>query len=325
MSDKYTMLSITLDFLKTVVIMTFIQILWIFTFIFVFGFLLYLIARVTRRVYAKTLGSKAELYLTGFIGTPIHELSHAAFCVLFNHKINSMKLFSLNSPNGTIGYVNHSYNPKSLYQTMGNFFIGVGPIIIGSMVLYILLSLFAPALKENIFSSISAATNKAFFINTLSDITPVNILYTELAKWKILSLSMIDALKQILLAFTNKEYTTSLMFWIFVYISMCVASHMELSPADISHIISGLLVIICLMMLFNTLRLLLDLSGVFIFLENNLGIEKYILIINNSFTLFSALFIFAVTVSFINFLFSFFVLNGMRLIKDKVIKLRPNE
>lgn len=34
-----------------------------------------------------------------------------------------------------LGYVNHSYNPKSFYQRIGNFFIGTGPIWFGIAVL----------------------------------------------------------------------------------------------------------------------------------------------------------------------------------------------
>ena len=39
---------------------------------------------------------------------------------------------------GTLGYVEHAYNRRSLYQSVGNFFIGTGPIWFGSALVYLL-------------------------------------------------------------------------------------------------------------------------------------------------------------------------------------------
>ena len=129
---------------------TFLDLFRLFGNIIIFGFILYLLSYMTRRIFAKTLGAKTELYITGWIGTPIHELSHALFCIIFNHQINDIKLFTTKSD--TIGYVLHSYDSRSWYQQIGNFFIGVGPIIIGTLIVYFLFLLLAPEIKENIFS-----------------------------------------------------------------------------------------------------------------------------------------------------------------------------
>src|SRR6185437_12024785 len=70
-------------------------------------------------------------------GVAIHELGHAFFCLIFRHKIVKMKLFSPQS-DGTLGYVQHSYNPASTYQKFGNFFIGTGPIWFGTLLVYLI-------------------------------------------------------------------------------------------------------------------------------------------------------------------------------------------
>lgn len=38
-----------------------------------------------------------------------------------------------------LGYVRHSYNKNSLYQTIGNFFISIAPLIFGIIVILTLL------------------------------------------------------------------------------------------------------------------------------------------------------------------------------------------
>jgi hypothetical protein len=61
--------------------------------------------------------------VTGVVGVPIHELSHATFALIFGHKIKSIKLFQKPDENEVMGYVQHSYNQGSIYQQAGNFFI----------------------------------------------------------------------------------------------------------------------------------------------------------------------------------------------------------
>jgi len=92
-----------------------------------------------RTVYL--VGYRGWLILFKWIGTPIHELGHAFFCIIFGHRIEEMALFKP-SADGTLGYVNHRYNPRNIYHQIGNFFIGIGPILFGSVVILLLASLF---------------------------------------------------------------------------------------------------------------------------------------------------------------------------------------
>lgn len=82
-----------------------------------------------------TVGMRIYVYLIAWLGTAVHECGHAFFCIIFRHKIVEMKLFKPDSEEGTLGYVSHQYDKKSLYQNIGNFFIGIGPIISGTLVI----------------------------------------------------------------------------------------------------------------------------------------------------------------------------------------------
>ena len=101
-----------------------------------------LLSNSIRKSLAKIFGIQGYIYLTA-PGVMIHEIGHAIFCLIFRHKIVEMKLFSPEE-DGTLGYVNHSYNPKSFYQRIGNFFIGTGPIWFGVAVLSLISWLLLP-------------------------------------------------------------------------------------------------------------------------------------------------------------------------------------
>ena len=51
---------------------------------------------------------KRGVYLVAWLGTPLHELGHALFCLIFRHKIEDIKFFKPDKVNGTLGYVYHT-------------------------------------------------------------------------------------------------------------------------------------------------------------------------------------------------------------------------
>ena len=82
---------------------------------------------------------------TSIVGTPVHELGHAAMCLLFGHKIKSMSLWQPKSPDGNLGYVTHTYRRRNPWHILGNLFIGIGPIISGLSVIALALLVGFPA------------------------------------------------------------------------------------------------------------------------------------------------------------------------------------
>lgn len=193
------------------------QIVFTIGVIFLFG---WIISLCNKQFYAN-FGSHCRVvtYVTGFIGTPLHELSHALFCLIFFHKIVEIKLFQI-SDDGTLGYVKHTYNKKKLYPLVGNFFIGIAPIIVISLVLYLVASyLISPAVTV----SSSIALN----------ITALDIGGTLASLWEFIK------------AFFSSIVTWQ--WWVFILIGIFLSLHMTLSSADIKSAISGLSVLLILL------------------------------------------------------------------------------
>lgn len=296
-----------LEFLKLVAITTVSQIIWLLGLIIAFGLILYLFARFTRTFYVKTVGQKLDIIITGWIGTPVHEVGHAVFCILFGHRITEMRLYTPNSTDGTLGYVNHSYNPKSTYQRIGNFFIGVGPILFGTLILYALLYYLVPN-SAAVFNSIQGQSHvlvksvQGDFGGMLPSI------------WE----STAGTLGALFRASNFSDYK----FWIFLYISLCVASHMELSPPDIKGAWRGFLSIIIFLVIINILILgaeAIGLSKYFGSWWGYLKLDTYTAHVNKWVGTSGALLLFAAIVSALNFVVTYIILSIYTIISYRKV------
>lgn len=201
----------------------FLQLLFSVGIIVVFGFLI----AFCRRMFVKILGYTGYkiLLATGIVGTPVHELSHALMCVVFGHKINEIKLYNPNSEDGTLGYVNHSYNPKNLYHQVGNFFIAIAPIVCGSAVLLLLLFLLVPNTFDGVISDIQSFST---YTNSMGGRVSPDVAL----KFFAVTFSLIKTI------FTL-DNLTNVLWWIFIILALMIAGHMELSGADIKGGLGG--------------------------------------------------------------------------------------
>ena len=86
---------------------------------------------------------------------------------------------------------------------------------------------------------------------------------------------------------------------------------MELSPADISHALKGMLVIFAVSLIFNTLLFIIKI----IF---NLEMPEYILLfVDKTLNIYSSLLIFSCIISLFNFLISYIILTPINFIKNR--------
>ena len=273
--------------LKQAALATLYQLVVMLGVFFVAGLLLYLLARFTRNAFARVGLSKFEVVITGWVGTPVHELGHAFFCLVFLHRIESIKLFRPDSADGSLGYVHHSYNKRNLYQRIGNFFIGVGPVIFGAVVLFAVMYFFLPnyeVVRNIVFSP---------------GLQEGNLLKLG-EQWQVIANGSLEILR-LLFHPQNFEYAS---FWIFLYLSLAISSHMELSPSDIRGMLGGLWIIVIVLFVINILTVALGLD-----------FSRYTFMGVSYTGMVFGMFVYAILISAINFLISYTLISACTLLR----------
>lgn len=175
----------------------------------VFTLIIHAFERISQRRLAERFGWNAVLW-TGWLGTPIHELSHVVMCWLFRHRIDEVVLFEPDQQSGRLGYVRHSYRHDNGFETIGNVFIGIAPLIGGSLVLTILLLIFY----------FDAAVG-GFRPSPNEEGQALGLLEQTFAMTRQIG-SEIFTLKNL----------ASVRLWLFLYLVLCVGSHMAPSRSD---------------------------------------------------------------------------------------------
>ena len=157
---------------------------------------------------------------TAWLGTPIHELSHAVMCVLFRHQIKEMALFEPDQQSECLGYVRHAYRAGHWFDELGNVFIGIAPLLGGTASILFLLRVFYPSIWPEIWQVHSDATLAEFgtlFFGLFQSIV------TGIFEWRQIG---------------------TFRFWLFLYLVLCVGSHMAPSFSDYQGAMRGSLIVI---------------------------------------------------------------------------------
>jgi len=248
-----------LEYLLKVITSTFCQILILLGPLIILAFLINIIAGLNEKQSYRVFGVKSYLIFFGWLGTAIHEIGHAFFALIFGHRIIEMKLFTPNSGTGTLGYVNHSYNPDSIYQNIGNFFIGIGPIIFGSMTLFII-SYFLFGYNFNIMNKIDITLNS----------------FAGLSSFKMVLQGIFTGLKDYSFFVFSGPKSAWWKIVLLIYVLYSVGSSITLSLADIEGALSGFLFFFGILLFFNLSTLWIGnfTFGLFIKASSFFSVEK---------------------------------------------------
>ncbi len=194
--------------------------------------------------YVQKVFGRKGILVTAWIGTPIHELGHLLMCYLFRHKVNKFRLFDRKAKDGILGYVNHGWNPKSLYQNIGNFFIGMGPIFSGTAALIVGMHLLLPDSFARVADYLA-----------LEPVRPDQYMLTKIFA---LTAGLFESI-------FSAENLLSLNFWIYFALAIGISSHIALSREDLKGAGRGLITIFTFILLVNLVALIFnaDFSGLF--------------------------------------------------------------
>jgi hypothetical protein len=194
------------------------------------------IARKNENLSYEVLGQKIYLYVFGWLGTAVHELGHAIFAIIFAHKISELKLFTPGSGK-SLGHVKHSYSKGNPYQTLGNFFIGIGPILLGAALLWM-----ATWLLFNL---------NVFNLAAKYEVNITHRLFTSFSLVKELTAdiysSILDIYHVIITDHGDYWWKVVLFAWIFY----SIGSSVTLSSSDIKGAFSGFIYFVFLLFIFN--------------------------------------------------------------------------
>ena len=180
--------------------------------------LLHLVERRVSRRLSHRFGWRSVL-VTGWLGVPLHELSHLLMCKVFRHRIVAFSLFDPDPRTGTLGYVQHAYRRRNLFQLAGNFFIGIAPLLGGSLILLLALWFLLPTARP------------AWGAAPAADVT---------SQWLHTAQMAGDTLQRIF----TVAHLGSWQFWVFLLLSLCVGTHLSPSRPDLEGAWPGLLLLL---------------------------------------------------------------------------------
>jgi hypothetical protein len=192
-----------------------------------------------RRFATAVLGPGLYHLFFGWLGTMIHEIAHLLAAVVFGHHVTEFRPFTLDPRAAVRGSVSTQPNYGSLYQYIGLFFIGIAPVVFGTLVIYFAMFL--------------------LFHSQMSE------LWRMIDRRSALTGPSVNSILSSVLAFLGFVFSPRrLLDWrlyLFLYIAFSVGSSIRLSHADVAVAWPGCLTFVVLLFLLNTVLLSLGSAG----------------------------------------------------------------
>ncbi|MBN1145695.1 MAG: M50 family metallopeptidase [Anaerolineales bacterium] len=235
----------------------------------VLAFVMFYVSDILRRQTAALFGYNFWVYFTA-IGTVVHELGHALFAWIFGHKVIDIELFNPDPYSGSLGSVSHLYNRRNIFQVIGNFFVGIGPILLGSLVIFLASRfLIGPHLFLP-FSELSLDTSTLSAFDSL-------LAFVE---------EVFNNALQVFSVLLNPDNYNGWQLIVFLYITLAVGAHLKLSLQDLQSAWIGFIALLGLVFAFNFVTLWMgDVA------------TRYIVLISQSYSFFYAIMIFAMVLN----------------------------
>jgi hypothetical protein len=176
---------------------------------------------VERRA-GRVLGAAAYV-LFGWLGTAVHEIGHALFCLLFGHRITGIQLFDFAPRDGTRGHVSHTFDPANPWQQVGNFFIGIAPILFGTLVI---VGAARWLLGAQAFAHMAEPLPRSGLLRSGGD-------------WLALARHVAGGAGAALAALLEPQRLLDWRAWVFLYLTFAVGGSISLSGSDLKGALAG--------------------------------------------------------------------------------------
>ncbi|MFR9069964.1 MAG: hypothetical protein ACLVIU_06345 [Paraclostridium sp.] len=215
----------------------------------IFGFIFNVIENKNNQLIQRSLGEKFIIF-TGFIGTVVHEVSHLIMALIFNHKIVKVELFRPRKykEDGILGFVKSTYNPNSIYQQVGNFFIGIAPMIFGTLTIWLLFIIFS----NNSYTIFLNYMNIGLYTN-----------YLQSSNYSGFFNLLVHDVFLLLKTIFSFDYIFNVNHLIMLFLIYSISTHMTLSLVDLKGSFRGLLVCFVVVFVITFLGKILGVSNIF--------------------------------------------------------------